>query len=209
MHSARRALLLAALGAALPVRADGWDEAWIDARRQRTLPVRLRWPPGSGPAALIVFSHGLGGNLQAGTVWAEAWREAGFAVLNLQHPGSDAGVLAEGWAALRAAASAQQLIARVLDVQFVLDEVGRRHARGDAHWARLRLDAIGMSGHSFGAQTTTALAGRRYPVPTPDLADARVRAFMAFSPSPGEGLSSSGRAVRTGHAAVHVPDRVA
>jgi hypothetical protein len=47
----------------------------------------------------------------------------------------------------------------------------------------VRLDAIGMSGHSFGAQTTATLAGRRHPVDARMLVDARPRAFMAFSPA--------------------------
>jgi predicted dienelactone hydrolase len=80
----------------------------------------------------------------------------------------------------------------VADLHFVLDEVQRRHAAAEGDWARVRLDAIGVSGHSFGAQTVAAMAGRRYPVPAPALIDLRPRAFMAFSPavSPGR-LSAS------------------
>ena len=183
----RRHLLLGAgLAAWLPAARASDDQAWTDTARGRGLPLRLRWPGGSAPCALIVHSHGLGGNREGGDRWGEAWQAAGFAVLHLQHPGSDTETLrAGGVGALRAAASAKQLRARVADVQFVIDEVLRRAARGDAPWTRVQGDAIGVSGHSFGAHTVQALAGQRFPVAAEGAADARIRAFIAFSPSLG------------------------
>jgi predicted dienelactone hydrolase len=71
-------------------------------------------------------------------------------------------------------------------VQFVLDELARRAADAQAPWALLRADAIGLAGHSFGAQTTQAIAGQRFPVPG-DGSDPRPRAFIAFSPSQSRG----------------------
>ncbi len=162
------------------------DQAWTDAARGRTVPLRLRWPEGSGPCALILHSHGLGGNREGGDRWGQAWQAAGFVVLHLQRPGSDSETLrSDGIRGLRAAASAEQLRARVADAHFVIDEVLRRAARGDSPWARVRRDAIGVSGHSFGAHTVQALAGQRFPVAAEGAADARIRAFVAFSPSLG------------------------
>jgi predicted dienelactone hydrolase len=162
------------------------DGAWTDAARQRSVPWRLRLPDltsaGAGPWPLVLFSHGLGGSLDAGTVWGEAWAAGGMAVLHLQHPGSDTETLRAGLRQLKAAASAEQLVARVQDVRFVLDELARRAARGEAPWTQMHADAIGLAGHSFGAQTTQAIAGQRYPVAT-DGSDPRPRAFIAFSPS--------------------------
>jgi predicted dienelactone hydrolase len=129
-----------------------------------------------------LFSHGLGGSVEAGTVWGEAWAAAGLAVLHLQHPGSDTDTPRGGLRQLKAAASAEQLVARVLDVRFVLDELARRAQSGEAPWAQMRQDAIGLAGHSFGAQTTQAIAGQRFPAPG-DASDPRPRAFIAFSPS--------------------------
>jgi dienelactone hydrolase len=161
------------------------DQIWTDTARERDLPVRLRWPTGDAPCAAVIFSHGLGGNVAAGAVWAEAWRAAGFAVLNLQHPGSDTEALRGGRAALRRAASAQQYIDRVQDAHFVLDQLERRRELQPG-LARIRLDAIGFSGHSFGARLTQAVAGERIPQvdsTTMDTAlDTRPKAFVAFSP---------------------------
>lgn len=166
--------------------SDAIDLRWSDARRQRNLPLRLRLPAGTEPVALVLFSHGLGGSVAAGTRWARAWSQAGIATLHLQHPGSDTEVLRQGLSALRAAADAVQLQARCEDVRFVLDEIARRQAVGEPALQRLRLDAVGMAGHSFGAHTTLALAGQDYgPGVGAAMRDARPRAFAAFSPSPG------------------------
>lgn len=166
---------------------DPWlDETWRDAARSRELPVRLRWPEGSGPCALVVHSHGLGGNREGGDAWGRAWCRAGFAVIHVQHPGSDTETLRQGLRALRGAASAEQLIARAADMRFVLDELERRASGGGSPWSRVRLDAIGASGHSFGAQTVMAVAGKRFPVrAAPNFAEPRFRAFVAFSPALG------------------------
>jgi predicted dienelactone hydrolase len=162
---------------------DVQDDTWRDSARSRDIPVRLRWPTSPGPWPLLLYSHGLGGNRDGGDVWGQAWCEAGFVVLHVQHPGSDTEVLRSGGvSALRAAGNAQQLLARVADMRFVLDEATRRQSDGERAWRSVRLDAVGMAGHSFGAVTTLALAGQRYPVPG-DLSDRRLQAFLALSPT--------------------------
>ena len=165
------------------------DQSWRDARRDRDIPLRMRWPEGDAPCALILHSHGLGGNREGGDVWGRAWQQAGFAVLHIQHAGSDTEVLRTGMRALRAAASAEQLRARVADMQFAVDEIERRQRAKEPGWSRVRLDALGASGHSFGAHTVQALAGQRFPVAAERAAYPRFKAFIAFSPSLGPRLS--------------------
>lgn len=181
----RHLLLLAGASAALPALAQGagvTEFRWTDAKRNREVPVRLRLPSGATNPPLVLFSHGLGGNLDAGTDWGEAWARAGIATLHLQHHGSDTEVLRQdGPRGLRKAADWTQLQARCEDVRFVIDELQRRRAELPA----LNLDAIGMSGHSFGAHTTLAVAGQHFPLHRGSMADPRPRAFAAFSPSPG------------------------
>ncbi len=163
------------------------DATWADpARPGRALPLRLRWPAGEGPCAAVIHSHGLGGNRAGGAAWGEAWQAAGFAVIHLQHPGSDTETLREdGLLGLRRAAGLEAYLQRVGDAQFVLDELLRRRAAGGP-WARLRPEAIGFSGHSFGARLTQVLAGERPPRAPAQalerLAEPRLRAFIAFSP---------------------------
>ncbi|OWQ86331.1 hypothetical protein CDN99_21100 [Roseateles aquatilis] len=159
---------------------------WRDQKRLRDVPWRLRLPAGEKPVALVVFSHGLGGSLDGGTEWAQAWADAGIATLHLQHAGSDRAIWSGGLAAVKAAASAEQLIDRGHDVQFAVEQLLQLQKSGDAAWARVRPDALGMSGHSFGAQTTLAVAGRDFQMRSaPDLSESRFKAFAAFSPSAG------------------------
>jgi predicted dienelactone hydrolase len=175
------------------------DAVWFDAARDRNVPVRIRMPAGTGRIAAILFSHGLGGSLDAGTIWAQSWAGDGFAVINVQHIGSDSAIF--GKPNFRSALSAEQLVARVRDIQFVLTEIGRRPMEGQCDLARVDYSRIGMAGHSFGAQTTQAIAGqsfaRRY---EPPLSDPRIRAAIAFSPSPP--LVGSAEAA---FASIHIP----
>jgi len=175
----------AAEDAAGPQPDDAIDETWLDSRRNRVLPVRIRWPRGGDAQGVIVFSHGLGGNRAAGTVWGQAWRDSGFLVIHVQHPGSDTDALFAGPGALKRAASVEQLQVRVQDAHFVIDEIERRRAlpsvRGeDDAWRHVRTEALGFCGHSFGSRTTLAVAGER--VDAGVQADPRPRAFIAFSP---------------------------
>jgi len=174
-------MLSGAARAALPVTI--CEAIWLDPVRSRQVPVRIRMPAGKGKVPVILFSHGLGGSLDAGTLWAQAWADAGFAVINLQHIGSDSALF--GKPGFRSALSSAQLIARARDVQFVLDEIGRKPNEGQCQLSRIDLRRIGMSGHSFGAQTTQAIAGQSFPfAEEPPLSDPRVRAAIGFSPSP-------------------------
>ncbi|MDZ7652414.1 MAG: hypothetical protein U5L03_07590 [Burkholderiaceae bacterium] len=175
-----------------PFRVDVSDTSWTDPTRDRTLALRIRLPEAAGARPVVLFSHGLGGSVDGGRFWGEHWASHGFVVIHLQHPGSDAAVWQDARQparALKQAAGREQFNARVLDVKFVLDELQRRQRAGDAFALRLDLARIGMSGHSFGAVTTQALAGQRFDVPArlraqaDALADDRLRAFVAFSPS--------------------------
>lgn len=200
MKLKRRTCISALLASALPgLQAQAQtpgsavvDETWLDATRQRELPVKVRWPDAAtaqgGPLPVLLFSHGLGGTREGGAVWGEAWAAAGFVVLHLQHPGSDLAAVKAVTStftdkqALRLAASPAQLLARLHDVTFALDEIGRRHAARQGRWGTVRTTQIGMSGHSFGAHTTLGMAGQRY-AGFEGMDEPRLASFMAFSPS--------------------------
>ena len=109
-------------------------------------------------------------------------------MVHLQHAGSDLAAVRDvthtftDQQALRRAATPAQLLARLNDVTFALDEIGRRHAARQERWATVRPTRVGMSGHSFGAHTTLGMAGQRYPG-FAAIAEPRLAAFVAFSPS--------------------------
>jgi dienelactone hydrolase len=168
------------------------DETWTDDARQRDIPVRIRLPDSRERVPVIVFSHGLGGSRDGGREWGEHWASRGFAVIHVQHRGSDEALWkdkppGERFSGLRSGATLQQFLARIADIKFNVADLGRRQSAGDPLAARLNLDRLGMSGHSFGAVTTLFLGGQR---PAPGIADrlvaglpeSRFTAFLAFSP---------------------------
>jgi len=166
------------------------DLEWKDTSRDRVLPLKVRIPDGSERLPLVIFSHGLGGSREGGKAWGEHWSANGYLVIHVQHPGSDDSLWkgpGEGPPKQRLArgATPEQLLGRVDDVRFVLAEFSRLQQQADTPpWVkRADLTRIAMTGHSFGARTTMALAGERYPGPIKSLADARITAFIAFSPT--------------------------
>lgn len=163
------------------------EQTWRDPARQRDLPVKLRLPTARQSTErfpVIIFSHGLGGSREAGTHWGEFWSAHGYVVVHVQHPGSDESIVeaqqtpAQNQQALRKAASGEQLRQRLADIKFILDELALR-----TEFRHADLSRIGMSGHSFGALTTQILVGQSIGAASTRLADARIKAAIAFSPS--------------------------
>jgi len=166
------------------------NAVWTDAARGgRAVPVRIRMPQGHGPAPAILFSHGLGGNLDAGADWVTAWSEAGFVTVNIQHAGSDSAIWkgrARPMQGLREAMNGAQLQARAGDVHFVLDRLEKGGREGACDLGRVDMGRVGMAGHSFGAQTTLAVSGARYGGEA-IMRDPRIKAAVALSPQPVQG----------------------
>ena len=166
------------------------DIDWKDSARERTLPLKIRVPEGEARVPIVFFSHGLGGSREGGKAWSEHWAANGYLVLHVQHPGSDESL----WKGpgdsppkqrMARGATPEQLLGRVDDVRFIIDEMSRLQGKSDAPaWVkRVDLSRIAMTGHSFGARTTMALAGERYPGPIKSVADQRITTFIAFSPT--------------------------
>lgn len=183
----RHAILIAGLLASPSLADTVCDGAIADASRDRTIPVRVRMPDaGTGKAPVILFSHGLGGTVDAGTDFAREWAKAGFMVVHVQHPGSDQAV----WqgqnnprGALVRAGSGEQLRDRVADMRRVADAIAAGGLAGRCSLARADASRMGAAGHSFGAHTVMALAGQRFgPLGALGL-DPRFKAIAALSPT--------------------------
>jgi len=68
-------------------------------------------------------------------------------------------------------------------VPAVLDQLAKWNAEtGNALVNRLDLQHVGMSGHSFGAQTTQAVAGQSVPIVGQRNTDPRIKAAVVMSP---------------------------
>jgi dienelactone hydrolase len=184
-------LVLAALAAAAPaLSAPVCDGAIADPSRERSIPVRVRMPEtGTGRAPVILFSHGLGGSVEAGTLYAQQWVKTGFLVVHVQHPGSDQSVWQGqlgGIGKLKKAAGGEQLRDRVLDMGRVADAVAAGMRVGGCNLGQGDAARLGAAGHSFGAHTVLALAGQSFGPRGAMGRDPRFKAVAALSPmSPG------------------------
>lgn len=170
-----------------------------DSRRARSLPLKL-YLPDTAPAGLILFSHGLGGSREGGSVWLSHWAGLGFAAIAVQHPGSDTSLLHNNSPlalrqAFRLAMNPDELSRRADDLRFVLSRIGREPGFPDAINSAQK---IGLCGHSFGAVTVQLLAGERRPEQRPEPTDARVAAILALSPSARHADKGPGLAHRFG-----------
>ena len=165
------------------------DFTVTDEARHREIPVRVYLPESKTAAPVVIFSHGLGGSKEGSVFMGKHWAARGYVAVFVQHAGSDTGVwkdkpVAERMAAMKSAASLENLINRVKDIPAVLDQLERwNKAEGHALSKRLDLAHIGMSGHSFGAVTTEAVSGQSFPVTGQKFTDPRIRSAIAFSPS--------------------------
>lgn len=161
-----------------------------DGQRKREIPIRVYLPPAREPAVVVLVSHGLGGSRGGHAQLGKHWSGRGYAVVLLQHPGSDDSVwkdvpAGKRMAAMQRQASMENLLLRVGDVGAVLDQL-ERWSTEEGHELAGRLDVrrVGMSGHSFGAVTTQAVSGQSYgPAGAQRFTDRRIKAAIAFSPS--------------------------
>jgi len=180
--------------------ANGWKKApgpaavetalfdWNDARRNRIIGAKV-YAPSNSPGAhpVIVFSHGLGGTREGYAYLGRHWASHGYVAVHLQHPGSDD----EAWRGAarpldsmrRAAADPLNAMNRPMDVRFAIDQLLKLNAEPGRFTGRLDTNRIGMAGHSFGAFTTLAVAGQVFGPNEVSLADSRVTAAIAMSPT--------------------------
>jgi predicted dienelactone hydrolase len=166
------------------------DLSFHDAARNRDIPLRIYLPTNAAPEPVVLFSHGLGGSRAGSVFLGEHWAARGYVAVFVQHPGSDDSVWkgvppSERMRALRRAASLDNFLLRVRDIHAVLDQLAIWNADKTNFLAgRLDLNKVGMSGHSFGAVTTEAVSGETLPLSGREFTDGRIKAAIAFSPSP-------------------------
>lgn len=211
-------LLLSALTVAPAARAGGYDPLAVadgsravpidldivDGHRRRTVPIRVFLPRPVGddavPCPVVLFSHGLGGSREGGRFLGDHWAARGYVAVFLQHPGSDTAVWRDEppgrrMQAMREAASLENFRLRVEDVAAVLDELAAWNTlAGHPLNGRIDLDHVGMTGHSFGAQTTQAVSGQSFPLVGRRFTDHRIRAAVIMSPGTPQGRLDPGGA---------------
>jgi predicted dienelactone hydrolase len=173
------------------------DVTWRDAKRDRDVAAIVCYPKDLAEAKteavpVIVFSHGLGATRVTYENYGKYWASHGYIVIFPQHAGSDTDALLNG-DATSAAKLVKSFVDRVGDVKFVLDQAEKLNAGtlpGKEYIplkGKIDMKKVGMAGHSFGAVTTTAIAGQVQedsPLVAKGLkfSDTRVTAGLAMSP---------------------------
>ncbi len=161
----------------------------VDARRGRTVPLRLHLPreaTAARPAPLVVFSHGIGGSRMGYSYLGRHWAAHGVASLHVQHVGSDRSLWGGGnvfslVSRLQQAAQESEAIDRVHDLRFALG-----HVLEGATGARLDGARVVAAGHSYGANTTLLAAGAQVfrDGRVVDLREPRVQGAIVISAPP-------------------------
>lgn len=161
-----------------------------DVKRSRDLPLRVYLPASPKPAPVILFSHGLGGSCDNNPYLGNHWAKRGYLVVFVQHPGSDENVwmdvpVLQRMSAMKKAASFDNFLARAGDIPAVIDALTKWNIEA-AHPLKGRLDPsrIGMSGHSFGANTTQAVSGQSFAGQRVSFVEPRIDAAVMMSPGP-------------------------
>ena len=160
-----------------------------DAARKRTLPIRVYLPKADKAAPVVLFSHGLGGSCDNNPYLGNHWAGRGYVVVFIQHPGSDEKVWMEApalrrMAAMKQAASFDNFLLRAEDVPAVIDQL-EKYNLTETHKlkGRMDLDHIGMSGHSFGANTTQCVSGQAFAGARVSFLEPRIDASLMMSPN--------------------------
>ena len=162
----------------------------IDEDRDRILPYTLYRPATlSGPHPIVIFSHGLGGSRDGAEYLGSHLASHGYLALHIQHPGSDQslfdGETRPAKIAVKLKSSLRRprnAIDRFKDIPFVIDTLARWNVSGDLA-GQIDLNAIGMSGHSYGARSTLIAAGEKIGRRFVSFKEPRIAAAIAYSPN--------------------------
>ncbi len=154
-----------------------------DKRGGRRVPIKVHLPQQQGKWPVVVFSHGGGGNWNANFAQASHLASHGYAVLCLEHVGSNTERMKEGLRFMEnvkaMTRASTEVLGRPKDVSFALDTAEEWNRTHPALKDRLDLEHVGVMGHSFGAYTTLVVCGAR---PALDWLDAPVSAGQGPGP---------------------------
>jgi predicted dienelactone hydrolase len=170
------------------------DITLTDQARNRQIPLRIYLPKAPGLISpVILISHGIGGSKTTGNWVGKFLAGHGYICIFMTHYGSDTSLLdisvglQENIKRLQESLKdPNNTINRPLDITKSLHWLEETGSNLPVLKGRMDLKSIGLTGHSFGAFTTLAVAGgyaetsrKQYGRTFSDL---RPRAFLAMSP---------------------------
>lgn len=155
----------------------------FDKDRSRPIPTTVYYPKDNKKKSpVVVLSHGLAGNSLTYRYLGKHLASYGYTVFQPIHEGSDTKATLTRTPLL--AFSNKELVNRMEDVSFVLDEVQKKHFPAAIN-KHADLEKVALVGHSFGAIEAQALAGVKVKDNDGNLIpvkEDRIDAFVAMSP---------------------------
>jgi predicted dienelactone hydrolase len=166
---------------------------------QRSLELRVTFPKESGKYPLIVYSHGFRGTLDTYDPLIKTWVSHGYVCIQPNHADSIVYFKGNLRNAFKVNASAfANWDERPQEMAMIIDRLSEIQNQVKSLSAKVDATRIGMGGHSFGAHTSSLLAGAM-PRTGQSIKDKRAKAFLLLSPQgEGNGFSSEAWADMTG-----------
>jgi predicted dienelactone hydrolase len=165
---------------------------------ERRVPIKVHFPTQGGPFPLVIVSHGAGGDWDTHYAQAQHLASYGYAVLCLEHTGSNRDRLSQGLRPMQNLTAmihdSHEVLARPADVGFAITQAEAWNQSHEKLRGKFDPKRIAVIGHSFGAFTTMLVCGMRPALdwlsPTlppgkglgPVLRDPRVQCGVALSP---------------------------
>lgn len=164
----------------------------------RRVPIKAHVPTGNGPFPILIVSHGAGGTWDTHHAQAQHLASHGYAVLCLEHTGSNRERMVAGLHLVANMESmihdSDEVLARPKDVSFAIACAEAWNQNHPTLRRKMDLQKVAVMGHSFGAFTTMVVCGMRPaldwlnpPIAPgkglgPDLRDPRIVCGVALSP---------------------------
>ncbi|MBN1632659.1 MAG: hypothetical protein JW917_00665 [Ignavibacteria bacterium] len=164
---------------------------FYDAVRDRNVPYKVYYPDSlTGEYPVLIFSHGLGGSVEAAGYLGGHLSQNGFICFHIQHEGSDESV----WSGAKTRKQIIRLLKKSIrdyknaldrfeDIFFVADEIIKLNRISEIFKGRLDTVNIGMLGHSYGARSVLIASGERVAKGKFSFKESRIKAGVALSPN--------------------------
>ena len=166
-------------------------DKFYDESRKREVPYKVYYPDElKDTYPIIIFSHGLGGSVEAAEYLGEHLSKNGYVCFHIQHQGSDESV----WKGATTKKEILKLlkaslkdynnaINRFQDIPFVINEIIKLNSNSDIFKGHLDTINIALLGHSYGARTVLILSGEKVAKGKISFKESRLKAGVAFSPN--------------------------
>lgn len=165
--------------------------SFYDESRKRDVPYKVYFPDElSGTYPVIIFSHGLGGSVEAAEYLGEHLSQNGYVCFHIQHSGSDESV----WKGAKTLKEVMKMLKesikdyknalnRFKDIPFVVYEIFKLNRSSDLFKEHLDTLNVGIIGHSYGARSVLIAAGEKVGKGKYSFKEQRIKVGVALSPN--------------------------